>query len=312
MSTLSGTSRFMAPQMHQPPGTGVGANSTMVGAGWPRVSPAPASNVAAGPSMVGGQMAPLLIRRMQSQSSAASLPGVVTVPAFAQPLEVRSQMAGTKISMAQVQSPPATMTTPATTPRIVASRPATSEHHAEVGGGQPGDEALHREVDALRHAVAQQQEKIALLTQEVQTSHQNGARLSSEVETASQELVQLLEEVQVERAARERAEALLAEQQQAQLISPAARRGQKDEVEPRLREFLEKGKCNLIFRQLNRGWYSFRRADEKGPQSNDRHVEISIINGKLMVKLEATTHDPGWNFGKPGPIEKFVAKHAEE
>lgn len=309
MNTLS-SSRVMGPQMHQPSGMGMAASNTVVGTGWPRVSPAPASNLAAGSSVVSGQMAPLLIRRLQSQNSAASLPGVVAVPAFAQPLEVRPQMAGTNTSMAQVQSPRASMTTPATTPRM--SRAATSEHQAEVGGGQPADQALYREVDALRHALAQQQDKISLLTQEVQTSHQNGARLSSEVETASQELSQLLQEVQAERAARERVEALLAEQQQAQLSSPANRRGQKDEVEPRLREFLEKAKCNLIFRQLNRGWYSFRRADEKGPQSNDRHVEISIINGKLMVKLEATTHDPGWNFGKPGPIEKFVAKHAEE
>jgi len=41
-------------------------------------------------------------------------------------------------------------------------------------------------------------------------------------------------------------------------------------------------------------------------------VSACFVNGKLMVKYEPSTHDPGWNNGKPGPIERFVAKHGEE
>mmetsp|Transcript_75603 Transcript_75603/g.138226 ORF Transcript_75603/g.138226 Transcript_75603/m.138226 type:complete len:475 (+) Transcript_75603:91-1515(+) len=94
---------------------------------------------------------------------------------------------------------------------------------------------------------------------------------------------------------------------------PSSRRGSKlnqpakDEIDIRLREFLERSETSLTFRRLNRGWYAFRRPDEKGPLSNDRTVELSITNGKLMAKLEPTTHDAGWNNGKLGPIERFVA-----
>jgi hypothetical protein len=212
--------------------------------------------------------------------------------------------------MAQVT----TMTTPTTTPRVSVHRPATSEPVTSAGKARvpPGEEALCREVDALRHTLAMQEQRISDLNVELQSSREAGTQLASEVESARGELSSLIQELQTEKAARERAETVMAEQQQAMLSLPAGRRGSQDEVEPLLREFIEKSKCNLIFRQLNRGWYAFRRADEKGPQSNDRHVTISIINGKLMVTLEPSTHDPGWNFGKPGPIEKFVAKHWEE
>lgn len=93
---------------------------------------------------------------------------------------------------------------------------------------------------------------------------------------------------------------------------PASGRFKNDEIEPRLREFLEKSKCNLQFRQLNRGWYAFRRADDSSRNAEERSIEVSIVNGKLMVTLQPSTHDAGWNNGKPGPIERFVAKHSEE
>eukprot|EP00927_Polykrikos_kofoidii_P063781 TRINITY_DN5866_c0_g1_i1.p1 TRINITY_DN5866_c0_g1~~TRINITY_DN5866_c0_g1_i1.p1 ORF type:complete len:569 (-),score=111.96 TRINITY_DN5866_c0_g1_i1:100-1806(-) len=80
-----------------------------------------------------------------------------------------------------------------------------------------------------------------------------------------------------------------------------------DEVDTRLHEFLERGDTGLLFRRLNRGWYAFRRSDEPGPRSLDRNVEISIVNNKLMARFESSTHDPGWNNGKLGPIERFVA-----
>jgi len=87
--------------------------------------------------------------------------------------------------------------------------------------------------------------------------------------------------------------------------------GKLDEVEPRLREFVEKTACLMDFRQLNRGWYAVRPTDPRDPSTDDRYVEVSIVNGKLMVTMEPSTHEPGWNHGKPGPIEKFVAKFAE-
>lgn len=79
----------------------------------------------------------------------------------------------------------------------------------------------------------------------------------------------------------------------------------KDEIDGRLMEFLDRDDCGIIFRRLNRGWYSFRRKDEKASIANDRSVEISIVNGKLMVRLEPSTHDNGWNNGKLGTIERF-------
>lgn len=84
----------------------------------------------------------------------------------------------------------------------------------------------------------------------------------------------------------------------------------KDDIDSRLQDFVARSQCALSFRRLNRGFYAFRRMDES--PSQDRSVEISIVNGKLMVRLEPSTHDPGWNNGKPGPIERFVAKFAGE
>jgi len=59
------------------------------------------------------------------------------------------------------------------------------------------------------------------------------------------------------------------------------------------------------------GLYAVRPTDPRDPSTDDRYVEVSIVNGKLMVTMEPSTHEPGWNHGKPGPIEKFVAKFAE-
>lgn len=81
----------------------------------------------------------------------------------------------------------------------------------------------------------------------------------------------------------------------------------KDEIDGRLLEYLDRSDCGIIFRRMNRGWYSFRRKDDRGPRSEDRSVEISIVNGKLMAKLEPSTHDPGWNNGKLGTVERFCA-----
>lgn len=84
----------------------------------------------------------------------------------------------------------------------------------------------------------------------------------------------------------------------------------KDEIDARLQEFLERTECGLVFRRLNRGWYAFRRAEERGPRFDERNLELSIVNGKLMARMEPSTHDPGWNNGKLGPIDRFVTSCA--
>lgn len=92
------------------------------------------------------------------------------------------------------------------------------------------------------------------------------------------------------------------------MFAPASN---KDDIDARLNEYLERSDTGLTFRRLNRGWYAFRRADDRNPPSSDRGVEISIINGKLMARLEPTTHEKGWNNGKLGPIERFCAHFAQ-
>jgi len=84
----------------------------------------------------------------------------------------------------------------------------------------------------------------------------------------------------------------------------------KDEIDGRLLDFLEQSDCALTFRRMNRGWYAFRRMDDVGPASGDRCVELSLVNNKLMVQVEVQTHEKGWNNGRPGAIERFVAQFA--
>jgi len=84
----------------------------------------------------------------------------------------------------------------------------------------------------------------------------------------------------------------------------------KDEIDSRLLDFLEQSDCALIFRRMNRGWYAFRRTDDVGPVSVDRCVELSLVNNKLMAQVEVQTHERGWNNGRPGAIERFVAHFA--
>lgn len=95
----------------------------------------------------------------------------------------------------------------------------------------------------------------------------------------------------------------------AEPLVPSTPHSAKDDIDARLHDFLDRNDCVLAFRRLNRGWYSFRHREDRG-SPNDLCVEISIVNGKLMAKLEATTHDRGWNNGKLGPIERFVASYS--
>lgn len=84
----------------------------------------------------------------------------------------------------------------------------------------------------------------------------------------------------------------------------------KDEIDSRLLDFLEQSNCALTFRRMNRGWYAFRRMDDVCPASGDRCVELSLVNNKLMAQVEVQTHERGWNNGRPGAIERFVAHFA--
>jgi len=77
----------------------------------------------------------------------------------------------------------------------------------------------------------------------------------------------------------------------------------KDEIDARLQDFVDRSECSLIFKRLNKGFYTVKRVDA----SDLNHVEVSIVNGKLMVRLDSSTTDPGWNNGKLGSVEKFVA-----
>lgn len=340
-------------QQQHPPGTpSAGGMATAVSppavqasavAGTP-AAPAGSRSIGGHGTSTSTQVPPVLVKRLNSQGSTSAL------PAFAQPL---------------VQT---------TTGTAAAPRTKAWHDNSTIGTGGPPEEALHREVEALRNALRSHDEHLQRLQLELKTSRENEGKLSSEVEMARSEIERLAQEILNERAARERAEAAAFEQQRVlqqtpggtrtageEMLGsgldggisisrktggggsagrrdatsrsrrtreggsgdphvarhlqssavPASSRIKNDEIEPRLREFLEKSKCNLIFRQLNRGWYSFRRADD-GRNAEERSVEVSIVNGKLMVTMQPSTHEAGWNNGKPGPIERFVAKHSEE
>lgn len=73
----------------------------------------------------------------------------------------------------------------------------------------------------------------------------------------------------------------------------------KDEIDRMLMEFIKETQCPMKFNRVNKGFY-----DTAG-----HHIELSIISGKLMVKLEGTSVDLQWNRGKFGPIERFVAAY---
>lgn len=75
----------------------------------------------------------------------------------------------------------------------------------------------------------------------------------------------------------------------------------KDEIDLRLLEFLKETHCPMRFKRVNKGFY-----DTEG-----HHVELSVISGKLMVKLEGTSVDLQWNRGKFGPIERFISAYSE-
>eukprot|EP00746_Dinoflagellata_sp_MGD_P030997 gnl/MRDRNA2_/MRDRNA2_173627_c0_seq1.p1 gnl/MRDRNA2_/MRDRNA2_173627_c0~~gnl/MRDRNA2_/MRDRNA2_173627_c0_seq1.p1 ORF type:complete len:538 (-),score=82.43 gnl/MRDRNA2_/MRDRNA2_173627_c0_seq1:15-1562(-) len=74
----------------------------------------------------------------------------------------------------------------------------------------------------------------------------------------------------------------------------------KDEIDQRLLDFLKETGCPMKFKRVNKGFY-----DTEG-----HHVELSVISGKLMVKLEGTSVDQQWNRGKFGPIERFIAAYS--
>lgn len=87
----------------------------------------------------------------------------------------------------------------------------------------------------------------------------------------------------------------------------------KDDIDLRLLEFLERTDCTLQFKRMNRGWYKFLHPDDPPSAANNQHVELSIMNGKLMAKVDpGSHHERSWNNGKRGPIERFVMAYSQE
>lgn len=284
------------------------------------------------PVISSGAQQPVVVRRLNSQSSAGSLAVARGLPAA-----------------------------------YASARSARGEAREIVAGGS--DEALQAEVETLRRSIPVQEDKILHLAKQLQVSQENERKLVAELEAARSDIGRLSEELQSERFMRQQAESAAPEVRVAtEVMSPqvpvqdktswqnrpgTSKRGKesarkdsarkedfrqhpttpnstigsingggapassrrpsarpqsaKDEIDGRLREFLERSECGLLFRRLNRGWYSFRVKGERGPVSSDRSVEISIVNTKLMARLEPSTHDAGWNNGKLGTIERFAA-----
>lgn len=91
-------------------------------------------------------------------------------------------------------------------------------------------------------------------------------------------------------------------------ISPSAGPGPKrsarrpsanDEVDVLLRSMLADVGSDMQLKRMNKGWYQFGLG---------RSVEVSIVNGKLKARVEASgPGDEGWNRGKLGDMEKFIA-----
>jgi len=297
---------------------------------------APAATVS-GHHGVSSQVSPMLLRRLHSQGS----PHHWSSPQIPVVVQMQATALGTS---ATANVPPGKVQTHPTEPGHTIETNGTTNEHL-----QPPNEALRAEVEELRRSLATQEDIMSRLSNELATTQEHERTLQSQVDAARGELEVVGQELFSERTSREQAEAALAELQRhytgamtprATRVSPVgeeaprefvkagaevsyARRGwstmntsrgggKLDEVEPRLREFFEKTACSMDFRQLNRGWYAVRPMDPRDSTIDDRYVEVSIVNGKLMVTLEPSTHEPGWNHGKPGPIEKFVAKYADQ
>lgn len=205
---------------------------------------------------------------------------------------------------------------------------------------------LQAELEQFRVAAAEREQRMVEITTGLQEERESRARAEREKEELSAQVALMAAEINIERVAREQAEAAASESQavlqqerarcsrQAQPAherSPSARppavsrmasRGSsrdrfatgytdlagKDDIDSRLLGWLEQNGASLTFRRKNRGWYAFRRTDETGPLSADRCVELSIVSsGKLMAKVEPSANDAGWNNGKCGAMERFVA-----
>jgi hypothetical protein len=69
---------------------------------------------------------------------------------------------------------------------------------------------------------------------------------------------------------------------------------QDDPIDVRLEEFYNSTGSAIGFHRINRGFYRF----------GETIVEVDIINHKLMARTE-----DGWNRGKFGPVEKFLAAY---
>jgi hypothetical protein len=207
---------------------------------------------------------------------------------------------------------------------------------------------LQLEVEQLRREVLTRDSQMAESAKELREANENRENLMKEVESLRAERHQLSSELALLRMDREQYEGMAPESRveieevraSKGRVTPSpptgtstpsrfgarpprqgmrerslsnnapASRVAKDEIDSRLLDFLEQSDCALTFRRMNRGWYAFRRMDDVGPISGDRCVELSLVNNKLMAQVEVQTHERGWNNGRPGAIERFVAHFA--
>lgn len=199
-------------------------------------------------------------------------------------------------------------------------------HQASTGSLR----AVVSQSEPLRRSLAMQEERIQKLQAELQACRDSDAALRGENARLSDELARERELRSLAEARADGKDRLGVSASRASLglrppskglkeggrtlqgsasrrvISPDGHSQGKDDVDARLHIFLEQGNCGIHFKRLNKGWYNFRRIED-APSPQDRAVELSIINGKLMARLEASQHEPGWNKSKFGPIERFVA-----
>lgn len=72
----------------------------------------------------------------------------------------------------------------------------------------------------------------------------------------------------------------------------------EDLVDLRFEEFYNSSNATIQFKRINQGFYRF---------GQDQTVEMQIINHKLMARTE-----DGWNRGKFGPVERFLAYYEDK
>jgi len=233
------------------------------------------------------------------------------------------------------------------TPGISVTPGGSSLHASPLPGQGPATPSAQSKVMVTTNH-HNMQGMVHQLTIDLEASRADNKRLAQELEAARSEVEQLAQALVEEKEARQQAEAALLQAEASGERRPASRRGKsptgqggdvapfarplddprglsknsnsrrggsprgrntKDEVDVKLNDYLAVSPhCKLEFRRLNRGWYEFRHIDDLDAPT--QCVELTMVNGKLMARLEPTSHDPGWNNGKLGSIDRFVMNYS--